>query len=170
MPYIDFFINGPFTRYVKLRVEHALGMPETFLRHRLQRKPQVNDTGMHHGTCVTHVPWCMSGSLTRGGRDNAPGISSACEIRNFTYLVRGSYRHLSIDYISILIHLNLTIVLIYAPLEKCALLFKTHAAIDQDESEMFPFHHDAALCTLLLTWLCEMSRLTPLTTRRRTTY
>ena len=21
---------------------------------------------MHHGTCVTHVPWCMSGSLTWG--------------------------------------------------------------------------------------------------------
>ena len=23
----------------------------------------VSDPGMHHGTCVTHVPWCMSGSL-----------------------------------------------------------------------------------------------------------
>ena len=22
---------------------------------------------MHHSTCVTHVPWCMSGSLTRSG-------------------------------------------------------------------------------------------------------
>ena len=22
-----------------------------------------SDPGMHHGTCVTHVPWCMSGSL-----------------------------------------------------------------------------------------------------------
>ena len=35
-----------------------------FPRHRLQRKPLVSDPGMHHGTCVTHVPWCMSGSLT----------------------------------------------------------------------------------------------------------
>ena len=26
----------------------------------------VNDPDMHHGTCVTHVPWCMSGSLTNG--------------------------------------------------------------------------------------------------------
>ena len=26
--------------------------------------PRVNDPGMHHGTCVTHVPWCMPGSLT----------------------------------------------------------------------------------------------------------
>ena len=25
---------------------------------------------MHHGTCVTHMPWCMSGSLTRGGGEN----------------------------------------------------------------------------------------------------
>ena len=26
----------------------------------------VSDPDMHHGTCVTHVPWCMSGSLTSG--------------------------------------------------------------------------------------------------------
>ena len=26
----------------------------------------VNDPNMHHGTCVTHVPWCMPGSLTSG--------------------------------------------------------------------------------------------------------
>ena len=46
---------------------------------------------MHHGTCVTHVLWCMSGSLARGGRKNVPGISSACATRNFTYLVRGPW-------------------------------------------------------------------------------
>ena len=28
--------------------------------------PQVNDPDKHHGTCVTHVPWCMQGSLTSG--------------------------------------------------------------------------------------------------------
>ena len=26
--------------------------------------PQINDPDMHHGTCVTHVRWCMPGSLT----------------------------------------------------------------------------------------------------------
>ena len=46
--------------------------------HRLQRKPLVSDPDMHHGTCVTHVPWCMSGSLTCGGGKNVPGIPSAC--------------------------------------------------------------------------------------------
>ena len=40
---------------------------ERFPPYRLKRKPLVSDPGMHHGTCVTHVPWCMSGSLTRGG-------------------------------------------------------------------------------------------------------
>ena len=45
---------------------------------RLQRKPLVSDHGMHHGTCVTHVPWCMSGSLTCGGGENVPGIPGAC--------------------------------------------------------------------------------------------
>ena len=28
--------------------------------------PRVSDPDMHHGTCVTHVPWCMPGSLTSG--------------------------------------------------------------------------------------------------------
>ena len=46
---------------------------------------------MHHGTCVTHVPWCMLGSLTRGGGENVPGIPGACAIRNITYLVRGPW-------------------------------------------------------------------------------
>ena len=40
---------------------------ERFPRHRLQRKLLISDPGMHHGTCVTHVPWCMSGSVARGG-------------------------------------------------------------------------------------------------------
>ena len=26
--------------------------------------PRVTDPEMHHGTCVTHVPWCMPGSST----------------------------------------------------------------------------------------------------------
>ena len=58
---------------------------ERFPRHSLQRKPLVSDPDMHHGTCVTHVPWCMQGSLTRGGGETFP----ACATRNFTYLVRG---------------------------------------------------------------------------------
>ena len=36
-------------------------MPGTF-----SPPPWVGDPGMHHGTCVTHVPWCMLGSLTIG--------------------------------------------------------------------------------------------------------
>ena len=47
-------------------------------RRRIQRKLLVSDPGMHHGTCVTHVPWCMSGSLTHGGGENVPGIPGAC--------------------------------------------------------------------------------------------
>ena len=33
---------------------------------------------MHHGTCVTHVPWCMSGSLACSDGENVPGIPGAC--------------------------------------------------------------------------------------------
>ena len=49
-----------------------------FSCRRFLRKPLVSDPGMHHGTCVTHVPWCMSGSLTCGDRENVPGIPGAC--------------------------------------------------------------------------------------------
>ena len=62
---------------------------ERFHHHRLQRKPLVSDPGSHHGTCVTHVPWCMSGSLTRGGGENVPGIPGACATHNFVCLIRG---------------------------------------------------------------------------------
>ena len=47
--------HGLLNRYVKLRVAHAPGMPGTF-----SPPPRVSDPDMHHGTCVTHVPWCMS--------------------------------------------------------------------------------------------------------------
>ena len=49
-----------------------------FPRRRLQRKPLVSDPGKHQVTCVTHVLWCMSGSLTRGGGENVPGFPDAC--------------------------------------------------------------------------------------------
>ena len=45
----------------KIAGAHAPGMPGTF-----SPSPRVNDPDMHHGTCVTHVPWCMPGSLTSG--------------------------------------------------------------------------------------------------------
>ena len=59
--------------------------------------PRVSDPGMHHGTCVTHVPWCMPGSLTSAflwirWRGKRPDIPGACAIRKFTYLVRGPLR------------------------------------------------------------------------------
>ena len=64
---------------------------ERFPRHRHQRSPLVSVPGIHHGTCVTTVPWCISGSLTRDGAKNIPGIPSACTTRNFTYLARGPF-------------------------------------------------------------------------------
>ena len=72
---------------------------ERFPRHRLQRKPLVSDPGMHHRTCVTHVPWCMSGSLTNGGGEKRSRYSRACTTRNYTYLVRGpcSRLHYTLD-------------------------------------------------------------------------
>ena len=47
----------------KIAGAHAPGMPGTF-----SPPPRVSDPDIHHGTCVTHVPWCMPGSLTGGFR------------------------------------------------------------------------------------------------------
>ena len=46
-------------RHAKPGVAHAPGMPGTF-----SPPSRVSDPVMHHSTCVTHVPWCMPGSLT----------------------------------------------------------------------------------------------------------
>ena len=51
--------HEPIARYVKLRFAHAPGMPGTFFP-----PPRVSDPNTHNGTCVTHVPWCIPGSLT----------------------------------------------------------------------------------------------------------
>ena len=72
-------------------VAHAPGMPGTF-----SPPPRVSDPDMHHGTCVTHVPWCIPGSLTSDyrwsrWRENVPGIPGACTTWNFTYLARGPW-------------------------------------------------------------------------------
>ena len=80
--------HGPLTRYAKLGVAHAQVMPERFPCHRLRRKPLFGDPGVQHGTCVTHVPWRMSGSLTRGGGAKVPDIPGVYTARNFTNLVR----------------------------------------------------------------------------------
>ena len=53
--------NGLLARYAKLRATHAPGMPGMF-----SPLPGVSDPDMHRGTCATHVPWCMSGSVTSG--------------------------------------------------------------------------------------------------------
>ena len=45
----------PDTQYCGLRMPGTLPPP-----------PRVSDPDMHHGACVTHVPWCMLGSLTSG--------------------------------------------------------------------------------------------------------
>ena len=80
-PNIIVFNYRPLTRHVKLRVVHAPGMPGTFSRQRLQMKPIVSDPGMHHGTCVMHVPWCVAWSLIRGGRKSFPALAEHAQLQ-----------------------------------------------------------------------------------------
>ena len=49
---VQYSSHGPLARSV-------MGMPVTF-----SPPPWVSNLDTHQGTCVTHVPWCMPGSLT----------------------------------------------------------------------------------------------------------
>ena len=81
---------GSLTRYVKLWVAHAPGMPGT-----ISPPPRVSDPHIHHGRCVTQVPWCrdhkIAVSFEVGSRENVTSIPGACATRNFTYLVRSPW-------------------------------------------------------------------------------
>ena len=62
-------------------------MPGTF-----SPSPQVSDPDMHHGTCVTHVPWCMPGSLTSGfiwNRRRGKRSRHSRRMRNMQFYVSG---------------------------------------------------------------------------------
>ena len=76
--------NGPLTRYVKLRAAHAPGMPGIF-----SPLMRVSDPDMHHGTCVTHVPWCMPGLLTSGFLRNRWREKHSRRMRNPRFCVSG---------------------------------------------------------------------------------
>ena len=88
-------------------------MTGTFPRNRLNRKPLVSDPGIHHVTCVTHVPWCISGSLTRWCGVNVPGICGACATCNLANLIRGPLRddEIKVDMLNISHHCSWFFVL-----------------------------------------------------------
>ena len=68
---------GPWTSYQIRKIAGcacARNAGNVFPRRRFQSKPLVSDPGMHHGTCATHVPWCMSGSLTCGDGKTFPAF------------------------------------------------------------------------------------------------
>ena len=74
--------------YVKLWVVHAPGIPGTF-----SPPPPVSDPDIHHGTCVTHVPWCMPDSLSSGflwGRRRGKRSRHSRRMRNPQFYVSGN--------------------------------------------------------------------------------
>ena len=82
-----------------------------FPRRWFQRKLLVSDHGMHHGTCVTHVPWCMSGSLTCGDGENVPGIPGACAPA-ILRIWQEAHSHL-FDFLSLGLNTNWYVNLVY---------------------------------------------------------
>ena len=51
-------------------------------------KPLVIDPGIHQGAYVTHVPCCLSGSITRGGGKNVPRHSRRMRYPQFNVSVK----------------------------------------------------------------------------------
>ena len=58
-------------------------------RERFPRHRGLSDPDMHHGTCVTHVPWCMPGSLTSGFRWSRWRRNRSRRMRNPQFYVSG---------------------------------------------------------------------------------
>ena len=69
---------------------HVKPMKENTLKYKMKSFVPFEEYCTHHGMCMTHVPWCMPGSLISGflWRGNRPGIPGACATHIFTYLVR----------------------------------------------------------------------------------
>ena len=103
-------LYGYLTRYVQLRVTHAPGMPRTFTRHRLQRQPLVSDPVMYHGTCATHVPQWMSGSLIHGGGETFPAFPAHTQPAIYVSGKRPILRAVAIKDIPPILILNFTLV------------------------------------------------------------
>ena len=68
----------------KIACAHAPGMPGRF-----SPPPRVSDPDMHHGTCVTHVPWCMPGSL------NSPEVGGGGKRSRHSWRMRNLQFYLS---------------------------------------------------------------------------
>ena len=82
--------HGPLTRYAKLLIAHARGMPRTFSPP--PKKETASWRSRHASRHVRHARAVMHlGSLTHGDGENVPGTLGACAIRNFKYLVRGPW-------------------------------------------------------------------------------
>ena len=117
--------HGPLARCVKLRVAHA---PGTF-----SLPPRVNDPDMHHGSCVTHVPWCMPGSPASGflwSRMREKRSRHSPRMRNPKFNVSGKR---PIDSYKIKFSINLF------PLRvtDCAICYCLHCGIDICVGDLF---------------------------------
>ena len=100
--------NWPLARYVKLGVTHAPGMSGTF-----SPPLPVSDPDMHHGTCVTHVPWCIPGSLTSGllwSRWMGKRSRHSRRMRNSQFYVSGKRPILKVDTENIQSNVPLTVL------------------------------------------------------------
>ena len=86
----------------------------------------------------------MSGSLTRGGGENVPGIPGACATRNFTYLVRGPWRKELIHLLLLQWNRNQNSKFFYQEFENIAKQNTYHFCSDLNVSALRQFLHSTS--------------------------
>ena len=138
-PYHSLEMHEPLARYVILRVVHE---PGTFTPRRF------SDPDMHHGLCVTHVPWCIPGSLTSGclwsqWREKWSLHSRrVCATHNLTYLVRGPLQYVGQCYKGVWIYqfIQLTCCLTSFDFLRCSIECNNSTSWIKDCTGIFPFN------------------------------
>ena len=114
---------------------------ERFHRQRVQRKALVINPGMHYGTCVAHVPWYMSGSLSRGVGENVPGIPDAYATLIFLRIWQEAHwRKHDLNWT-----LSIIVVIIHA-CGRCALFVAT-------VHNHCPFHQNVHIYIIKILWI-----------------
>ena len=94
------WIDGVFAQWASCQIRKIAGYACAGNVGNVFPARRISDPDMHHGTCVMHVSWCMSGSLTSNflwsrWRGKCSRHSRRMRNRNFTYLVRGPYEKIS---------------------------------------------------------------------------
>ena len=79
------------SQWASCQIRKIAGCAYTGNAGNVSTPPRFCDPDMHHGMCVTHVPWCIPGSLTNGFplKSVAGSPRNSWRMRNLRFYVSG---------------------------------------------------------------------------------